>query len=88
MAQVRQRRVRRKHFVKLKHNCFLSRTQLHDIVTQQLLGRFCYFPTVRQSPAGPIYATFGHLFEDDELVLFAMLSLCVNRWVDYYGLAS
>jgi len=57
---------------------------LYNVATGQILAGFRRFQSIQQTPAGPMYATLAHGFDDDELLLYAVLALCVNRWMDQY----
>ncbi|KAH8108168.1 hypothetical protein BXZ70DRAFT_42559 [Cristinia sonorae] len=51
------------------------------------VGGYRRFSPPRQSAhAGLLYGTLTHNFDDDELMLYALLALCINRWVDMNGL--
>ncbi len=50
------------------------------------LARFLRFPNLRETPVGPSHALLQCSFDDEALLLDALLALCLNRWIDWQGL--
>lgn len=43
-------------------------------------------PRTMATVTGTLYGSVQHVIEDDELMLYALLALCVNRWIDMNGM--
>ncbi|EKM55913.1 uncharacterized protein PHACADRAFT_144832 [Phanerochaete carnosa HHB-10118-sp] len=49
------------------------------------IARFSRFSQPQDTPVGPSHALLQCRFDDDNLLLWAALALCLNRWVDLHG---
>ncbi len=50
------------------------------------LACFRRFRQPRETPVGPAHALLQYSFDDDRLMLEALLALSLNRWIDWRGL--
>jgi hypothetical protein len=41
---------------------------------------------MQQTPLGPSHAVFYYTFDNDQWLVEALAALCLNRWMDLYGL--
>jgi len=53
---------------------------LFDISTSLHLAEFRR--EARDTPIGPTHALMKYIFDDDDLLLYCLIALCLNRWTD------
>ncbi|KAK7689128.1 hypothetical protein QCA50_007819 [Cerrena zonata] len=50
------------------------------------LASYERYTQIRETPGlGPCYALLQFTFDDDNLLVYALVSLCLNRWLQYQG---
>jgi hypothetical protein len=59
------------------------RLQLIDIEAGKVIAEFR--KERRHTAVGIVHAVLGFNFNDDALLVKALIALCVNRWLDWTG---
>jgi len=59
----------------------------YDLCLRTNMARIATYRRYDQAtPVGPSYAFMSYLFDNDPLLLEALVALCINRWIDWQGM--